>query len=107
LGTLTGLANMYIGNNPGLCGDIPAGVTPDAHSTHCPIATGGTLLGSMCAASSPTPDFTSSPTSLPGEYPLKENWFRKRDVARKDAFPQKYSWFSKQAKRAAENATTK
>jgi len=51
---------------------------------------------------------TSSPTEYiparaPGEQPLKDNWFRKRDVARQKAFPQKYSWWRKQEKKKAGN----
>eukprot|EP00241_Pyramimonas_parkeae_P008364 CAMPEP_0114230746 /NCGR_PEP_ID=MMETSP0058-20121206/3641_1 /TAXON_ID=36894 /ORGANISM="Pyramimonas parkeae, CCMP726" /LENGTH=86 /DNA_ID=CAMNT_0001341981 /DNA_START=1129 /DNA_END=1389 /DNA_ORIENTATION=- len=42
-----------------------------------------------------------TPTGVSGDQPLKDNWFRKRDVARKDAFPQKYSWFRKESKREA------
>jgi len=98
LGALTRLVDMIVCDNAGLCGDIPTGVTPDAHSTHCPAgATFGTLLGLDCATSTPT-ESPSSPTSVSGEQPLKDNWFRKRDVAREQAFPQKYSWFRKQAK---------
>jgi len=105
------LTRRLVCNNTGLCGDIPAGVTPDTHSSYgCSTALEGTLLGSECPTSPPTalmsptsapsssptePSF--SPTSVPGDQPLKENWSRKRAVARKEAFPQKYSWFRKQA----------
>jgi len=95
---------MVVCKNAGLCGDIPAGVTPHANSVWgCPTALVGTLLGSECPTSTPTALPSTSPTTIPGspptgEQPLKDNWFRKRDVAREQAFPQKYSWFRKQAK---------
>lgn len=54
------------------------------------------LRRSYCWAES-----VSNPTDLAAEYPLKDNWFRKREVARLDAFPQRHSWFNKQAKREA------
>lgn len=44
----------YVCNNTGLCGDIPAGVTPAAHSMVCLTALGGTLLGSDCPTLPPT-----------------------------------------------------
>jgi len=40
----------------------------------------------------------STPVADSGEHPLRENWFRKRDVAREYAFPQKHAWVRKQAK---------
>jgi len=108
LGALTNLAYMLVCNNTGLCGDIPAGVTPGTYSTWCLSVTGGTLLGSECPTLPPTgsPSTASQaitiPTSSPkGEQPLKDNWFRKRDLAREQAFPQKFSWFRKQAKQEA------
>jgi len=124
LGFLTRLTRMWVCNNPGLCGDIPAGVTPDAESGWgCPTALGGTLLGSDCPTSPPTTASPSmsptaapsssptesayTPTSVSGDQPLKDNWFRKRDVARKEAFPQKHSWYRKQAKREAGMNSTK
>jgi len=35
------------------------------------------------------------------KHPLRDNWFRKREMARKRAFPQRTAWFRKQAKRNA------
>jgi len=73
LGALTGLTWMLVCNNPGLCGDVPAGVTPTT-SGDCPTALGGTLLGSDCPSSPPTGSPTSSPTSAPPtiiSYPSK------------------------------------
>mmetsp|Transcript_43234 Transcript_43234/g.81050 ORF Transcript_43234/g.81050 Transcript_43234/m.81050 type:complete len:124 (+) Transcript_43234:786-1157(+) len=106
------LTRRLVCNNTGLCGDIPAGVTPDTHSSYgCSTALEGTLLGSECPTSPPTalmsptsapsssptgPTFT--PTSVSGDQPLKDNWFRKRNVARIAAYPQKHSWFRKQAR---------
>jgi len=49
---------------------------------------------------------TTKPKKSPGnkrKQPLKDNWFRKRDVARQNAFPQKYSWLRKQAKQENTN----
>jgi len=101
---------MWVCSNPSLCGDIPAGVTPTAYSGYCPTALGGTQLGSDCPTSPPTSaptESTYTPTSVPGDQPLKDNWFRKRDVARKEAFPQKHSWYRKQAKREVDMNSTK
>jgi len=93
LGALTSVAGYIICNNTGLCGDVPPEL--DLHSWTGSCATEGIpLLGSDCPTSSPT-------EAVSGEQPLKDNWFRKRDMARIKAFPQKYSWFRKQAKRAA------
>eukprot|EP00241_Pyramimonas_parkeae_P023474 CAMPEP_0114296100 /NCGR_PEP_ID=MMETSP0059-20121206/11134_1 /TAXON_ID=36894 /ORGANISM="Pyramimonas parkeae, Strain CCMP726" /LENGTH=286 /DNA_ID=CAMNT_0001418231 /DNA_START=138 /DNA_END=998 /DNA_ORIENTATION=- len=108
LGALSRLTNMWVCDNSGLCGDIPAGVTPTTTTSYgCPTALGGTLLGSHCPTSPPTTESTYTPTSVPGDQPLKDNWFRKRDVARKEAFPQKHSWFRKQAKLEAGMKSTK
>eukprot|EP00241_Pyramimonas_parkeae_P011498 CAMPEP_0114259008 /NCGR_PEP_ID=MMETSP0058-20121206/19648_1 /TAXON_ID=36894 /ORGANISM="Pyramimonas parkeae, CCMP726" /LENGTH=218 /DNA_ID=CAMNT_0001373995 /DNA_START=234 /DNA_END=890 /DNA_ORIENTATION=+ len=116
LGALTRLTRLFLCNNTGLCGYIPAGVTPRPFSGHCPTALGGTLLGSECPTSPPTeaPTYVaatrtptesiSNPESDSGDHPLKDNWFRKRDVARKNAFPQKHSWFRKQAMKEAGKA---
>jgi len=118
------LTHRLVCDNPGLCGDIPAGVSPDVYSSYCPRATQGTQLGSPCPSLAPTASPTSSPTTvsptvspntvtptgsptgyasnptgISDEQPLKQNWFRKRDVARKQAYPQKNAWFRKQAKR--------
>mmetsp|Transcript_39645 Transcript_39645/g.75870 ORF Transcript_39645/g.75870 Transcript_39645/m.75870 type:complete len:260 (+) Transcript_39645:115-894(+) len=121
--------DLLVCQNARLCGYIPVGMTFFSDYT-CPAATGGTLLGSACptlppttapsssptvspsmsptAASSSSPtESTYTPTSVPGDQPLKDNWFRKRDVARKEAFPQKHSWFRKQAKREAGMNSTK
>jgi len=51
-------------------------------------------LNQACCCS----ELAYTPTSFSRDQPLKDNWFRKRDVARKEAFPQKYSWLRKQAK---------
>mmetsp|Transcript_31265 Transcript_31265/g.60297 ORF Transcript_31265/g.60297 Transcript_31265/m.60297 type:complete len:278 (-) Transcript_31265:398-1231(-) len=114
MGALTRLHMLYVCNNVDLCGDIPAGVTPDygREAWQCLSGpTSGTRLGSDCPTSAPTAGPTSVPTSAPTgvsvptncsrEQPLKENWLRKREVARKMAFPQRLSWFRKQAKRAS------
>mmetsp|Transcript_49025 Transcript_49025/g.93713 ORF Transcript_49025/g.93713 Transcript_49025/m.93713 type:complete len:138 (-) Transcript_49025:372-785(-) len=119
---LTGLTKMVVCDNIGLCGDVPAGLTLHSYSGYCATATTGTRLGSPCPSSSPSASPTNSPTSsaptssaptsspteyiparAPGEQPLKDNWFRKRDVARQKAFPQKYSWWRKQEKKKAGN----
>eukprot|EP00241_Pyramimonas_parkeae_P004784 CAMPEP_0114246172 /NCGR_PEP_ID=MMETSP0058-20121206/12309_1 /TAXON_ID=36894 /ORGANISM="Pyramimonas parkeae, CCMP726" /LENGTH=350 /DNA_ID=CAMNT_0001359317 /DNA_START=587 /DNA_END=1640 /DNA_ORIENTATION=+ len=102
LAALTMIQEMFMCNNPGLCGDIPAGVTLTKEYGYCSTATGGTLLGSACP-SMPPPENASNPASFSDEQPLKANWFRKRDVARRNAFPQRFSWFLKQTKREAEN----
>eukprot|EP00241_Pyramimonas_parkeae_P008135 CAMPEP_0114229152 /NCGR_PEP_ID=MMETSP0058-20121206/2746_1 /TAXON_ID=36894 /ORGANISM="Pyramimonas parkeae, CCMP726" /LENGTH=170 /DNA_ID=CAMNT_0001340191 /DNA_START=654 /DNA_END=1167 /DNA_ORIENTATION=+ len=119
LAALTSLSVFYVCDVPGLCGDVPAGVVPSGFSSCSAGATSGTLLGSDCPSLTPSasPSFaptvssapTSSPTASPtestifppntsGKQPLKENWFRKRDAARIKAFPQRHSWFRKQAK---------
>eukprot|EP00241_Pyramimonas_parkeae_P010164 CAMPEP_0114243168 /NCGR_PEP_ID=MMETSP0058-20121206/10633_1 /TAXON_ID=36894 /ORGANISM="Pyramimonas parkeae, CCMP726" /LENGTH=240 /DNA_ID=CAMNT_0001355965 /DNA_START=105 /DNA_END=827 /DNA_ORIENTATION=- len=104
LRAITGV-ELLVCQNARLCGDIPAGMTLFSDYT-CPNATGGTLLGSACPSSAPTASPSAPPTIHPivdaGEQPLKDNWFRKRDVARQKAFPQKFSWFRKQAKLEAD-----
>jgi len=58
--------------------------------------------------SSPTSPPTESPTTIPtsmhptSDQPLKDNWFRKRDVARHESYPQKNSWIRKQANRKSD-----
>mmetsp|Transcript_47525 Transcript_47525/g.88494 ORF Transcript_47525/g.88494 Transcript_47525/m.88494 type:complete len:95 (+) Transcript_47525:865-1149(+) len=89
---------MYVCDNQGLCGDVPAGVRLYGDASVCWVApTTGTLLGSTCPSTAPTED-NSTPVADSGEHPLRENWFRKRDVAREYAFPQKHAWVRKQAK---------
>eukprot|EP00241_Pyramimonas_parkeae_P012156 CAMPEP_0114249738 /NCGR_PEP_ID=MMETSP0058-20121206/14313_1 /TAXON_ID=36894 /ORGANISM="Pyramimonas parkeae, CCMP726" /LENGTH=222 /DNA_ID=CAMNT_0001363325 /DNA_START=46 /DNA_END=714 /DNA_ORIENTATION=- len=101
-------AKFLVCYNAALCGDVPAGVTLGSDNGFCfPTYAAGTQLGSACpttdspsssATQFPTVSPTSSPTSSPTdsvEQPLKDNWFRKRDVARKKAFPQKTAWFRK------------
>mmetsp|Transcript_35521 Transcript_35521/g.68087 ORF Transcript_35521/g.68087 Transcript_35521/m.68087 type:complete len:288 (-) Transcript_35521:766-1629(-) len=107
LAAITSLSGMYICNNNGLCGDIPAGVTPNTGYNHwqCPSgATTGTNLGLACQPSPPIAP-VSRPEDDSSKHPLKDNWFRKRDVARKAAFPQRYSWFRKQAQLMDKNTT--
>jgi len=56
---------------------------------------------SLPTANTPT---ANTPTPMGGtlkRQPLKDNWFRKREMARKRAFPQRTAWFRKQAKRNA------
>eukprot|EP00241_Pyramimonas_parkeae_P012577 CAMPEP_0114251422 /NCGR_PEP_ID=MMETSP0058-20121206/15262_1 /TAXON_ID=36894 /ORGANISM="Pyramimonas parkeae, CCMP726" /LENGTH=269 /DNA_ID=CAMNT_0001365223 /DNA_START=90 /DNA_END=899 /DNA_ORIENTATION=+ len=107
LGAVTSLMYMRVHNNAGLCGDIPVGLSLSA-------GTSNTRLGSACLSlapsaattspsSTPTTDTpTGSPaSSLPessGDHPLKDNWFRKRSMARKKAFPQRNAWWRKQVK---------
>mmetsp|Transcript_37275 Transcript_37275/g.70022 ORF Transcript_37275/g.70022 Transcript_37275/m.70022 type:complete len:109 (+) Transcript_37275:1959-2285(+) len=103
----------YLCVNPGLCGDVPPGVTLGRHP-FCPAnAWLGTMLGSTCPSISPSTSpslapTTLSPTATPeesyeGAQPLKDNWFRKRAVAREKAFPQVHSWLRKQAKKTGDS----
>eukprot|EP00241_Pyramimonas_parkeae_P022571 CAMPEP_0114292406 /NCGR_PEP_ID=MMETSP0059-20121206/9045_1 /TAXON_ID=36894 /ORGANISM="Pyramimonas parkeae, Strain CCMP726" /LENGTH=210 /DNA_ID=CAMNT_0001414053 /DNA_START=168 /DNA_END=800 /DNA_ORIENTATION=- len=122
LALMPGLADMSVCDNAGLCGDVPAGVNLYSFYGYCAAGpTSGTLLGSPCQSPSPPPTAIPSPPPSPpppalrmstplmatpttGEHPLRDNWFRKRDLARQKAFPQYYSWLRKQAKkRAARN----
>mmetsp|Transcript_249 Transcript_249/g.427 ORF Transcript_249/g.427 Transcript_249/m.427 type:complete len:257 (+) Transcript_249:95-865(+) len=125
LGALSRLTTLVVCNNIGLCGDIPASVTLTTQI--CSNPTTGTRLGLACPSSAPSasPSMspttsaptgipTQSPTSSPTEHvtkpehdkqPLKDNWFRKRDVARKKAFPQLHSWRRKHEKANASFAS--
>eukprot|EP00241_Pyramimonas_parkeae_P011075 CAMPEP_0114254960 /NCGR_PEP_ID=MMETSP0058-20121206/17290_1 /TAXON_ID=36894 /ORGANISM="Pyramimonas parkeae, CCMP726" /LENGTH=227 /DNA_ID=CAMNT_0001369279 /DNA_START=115 /DNA_END=795 /DNA_ORIENTATION=- len=96
MAALSRLTSTLLCDNPGLCGDLPTGMTPNRNSAvwACPAgATVGTLLGTACPSSAPSVSPSSSLTTTPtSDTPLKDNWFRKRDVARKNAFPQKQAW---------------
>mmetsp|Transcript_39878 Transcript_39878/g.76226 ORF Transcript_39878/g.76226 Transcript_39878/m.76226 type:complete len:273 (-) Transcript_39878:237-1055(-) len=100
LSALTGLTWLTLCDNAGLCGDVPGSVTPTA-SSWCPSATQGTILGSPCPTSAPT-EHASKQTE--DSQPLKENWYRKRDVAREKAFPQKRAWWRKQTKKESSDS---
>mmetsp|Transcript_29968 Transcript_29968/g.56547 ORF Transcript_29968/g.56547 Transcript_29968/m.56547 type:complete len:234 (+) Transcript_29968:2-703(+) len=65
-----------------------------------PTTSAPTYPPSFSPTAAPTVD-SQTPTRSAGEHPLKDNWFRKREVARQRAFPQKYAWMRKQAKRNA------
>jgi len=127
LAALTHLNTLVVCTNAGLCGDIPANVTIEDGGWCSSGATSGTNLGSACPSVSPsaspsssptttiapTGRYTEAPTSSPtedvsvppgtSEQPLKDNWFRKRAIARKKAFPQTHSWWRKQEAQKAEN----
>jgi len=100
LSALTSLTWLTLCDNAGLCGDVPGSVTPTA-SSWCPSATQGTILGSPCPTSAPT-EHASKQTE--DSQPLKENWYRKRDVAREKAFPQKRAWWRKQTKKESSDS---
>mmetsp|Transcript_35936 Transcript_35936/g.68916 ORF Transcript_35936/g.68916 Transcript_35936/m.68916 type:complete len:226 (+) Transcript_35936:86-763(+) len=67
LAALTRLTIMYMCNNTDLCGDIPAGVTPDYHYQHCPQgALADTNLGYPCPSTAPSASPSWSPTDAVG-----------------------------------------
>jgi len=71
---------------------VPPTSSPDAEPARS-FGTAGSPLGSTHTAADETLK----------RQPLKENWFRKREMARKRAFPQRTAWFRKHAKRNAVN----
>mmetsp|Transcript_23861 Transcript_23861/g.45368 ORF Transcript_23861/g.45368 Transcript_23861/m.45368 type:complete len:278 (-) Transcript_23861:347-1180(-) len=93
----------------------PTTISPTMHPTTSPTTSSPTNYPTTSSptnhptTSSPTDHPTTSsptagvaPTGELRDQPLKDNWFRKREMARRDAFPQVYSWFRKQAKNNSE-----